>query len=164
MRIINTVFRCLFSVFYNMRAVIQRVKKASVSVGNEIIGQINKGLLVLLAVHQDDEELVIKKMADKIVNLRIFSDQNDKMNLSVKDVGCEIMVVSQFTLYGDCKKGNRPSFTQSAKPEKAIFFYEKFVKHIREQRIKVETGKFGAMMEVELVNDGPVTIILDLQF
>ncbi len=145
-----------------MRAVIQRVKKASVKVNDKIIGQINKGLLVLLAVHKDNEEIVIKKMADKIVNLRIFSDDEDKMNLSVKDVGGEIMVVSQFTLYGDCRKGNRPSFIKSAKPKKAIPFYEKFVQYIREQGVKCATGKFGAMMEVELVNDGPVTIILDL--
>jgi len=145
-----------------MRAVIQRVKKAGVSVNGEIIGQISKGLLVLLAVHQDDEELVIKKMADKILNLRIFNDDQGKMNLSVKDVGGEIMVVSQFTLYGDCRKGNRPSFIKSAKPKKAIPFYEKFVEYTKEQGIRCETGKFGAMMEVELVNDGPVTIIIDL--
>ncbi len=159
-----------------MRAIIQRVKKASVKVDDKIIGQINKGLLVLLAVHQDDPsassprhgsgqagqaESVVKKMADKILNLRIFSDDNGKMNLSVKDVGGEIMVVSQFTLYGDCKKGNRPSFAQSAKPDKAIPFYKKFVQYIRGQGVKAATGKFGAIMEVELVNDGPVTIILD---
>lgn len=145
-----------------MRAVIQRVKRANVSINKQVIGQIGPGLLVLLAVHQDDEEAVIKKMADKVINLRIFSDPDDKMNLSIKDVRGEILVVSQFTLYGDCGKGNRPSFTRSAKPEKAIPMYEKFVKYIREQGIKVKTGKFGAMMEVELVNDGPVTIILEI--
>jgi len=145
-----------------MRAVIQRVKKASVKIDGEVVGEIGGGLLVLLAVHVDDHEDKIVKMAEKILNLRIFSDHEGKMNLSVKEVGGEIMVVSQFTLYGDCRKGNRPSFIESAKPEKAIPFYEKFVLYIREQGIKVATGKFGAMMEVGLVNDGPVTLILDL--
>lgn len=145
-----------------MRAVIQRVKKASVSIDGKVVSQIGQGLLVLLAVHQNDKESVVQKMAEKVVNLRIFSDSEEKMNLSVKDIGGEIMVVSQFTLYGDCKKGNRPSFTESAKPDKAIPFYDKFVKYISDQGIKVDTGKFGAMMEVELVNDGPVTIMIDL--
>ncbi|MFH1523152.1 MAG: D-aminoacyl-tRNA deacylase [Patescibacteria group bacterium] len=145
-----------------MRTVIQRVKSANVKIEDKTISQISRGLLVLLAVNQDDEEGDIAKMADKIMNLRIFSDSDDKMNLSVKDVGGEIMVVSQFTLYGDCSKGNRPSFIESARSEKAIPMYEKFIKYIREQGIKVETGEFGAMMQVELINDGPVTIILDL--
>ncbi len=145
-----------------MRAVIQRVKKASVSIDKKIVGSINKGLLILFAVHEKDDEKMIKKMADKIINLRIFSDEEEKMNLSVKDVGGEILVVSQFTLYGNCKKGNRPSFIESAKLEKAIPIYEKFVKYIREQEIKTETGEFGAMMEVELINDGPTTILIDL--
>jgi D-tyrosyl-tRNA(Tyr) deacylase len=145
-----------------MRVVIQRVKKARTKVGGKIVGEIGQGLLVLLAVHQNDKESVVQKMAEKVINLRIFGDKDDKMNLSVKDIGGEIMVVSQFTLYGNCQKGNRPSFIESAKPEKAILFYEKFVKYIREQGIKVETGEFGAQMSVELVNDGPVTIIIDL--
>ena len=162
----------------SMRAVIQRVKKARVKVDGKIVGEIGQGLLVLLAVHQDDKEEAIKKMAEKIINLRIFGDENDKMNLSVKDIDGEILVVSQFTLYGDCRKGNRPSFIESAKPEKAISMYEKFVKYIKGQGIhsfksskagvkqfngvKVETGEFGAQMSVELVNDGPVTIIINL--
>jgi len=145
-----------------MRAVIQRVKSANVKVDSKIVGKISKGLLILLAVHEDDKEEVIQKMADKIINLRIFSDSQDKMNLSIKDVEGEILVVSQFTLYGNCNKGNRPSFIESARPEKAIPFYEKFVKYIREQGIKIETGEFGADMKVELINDGPVTIIIDL--
>ena len=101
-------------------------------------------------------------MADKIINLRIFSDEDGKMNLSVKDIGGEIMIISQFTLYGNTRKGNRPSFVESAKPDKAIPFYEKFVENIKKQGIKVATGEFGAMMDIALINDGPVTIIVDL--
>lgn len=145
-----------------MRAVIQRVKNANVKVEGEVVGDINQGLLVLLAVHIDDTEDMIIKMAEKVLKLRIFSDKEDKMNLSLKDVGGEILVVPQFTLYGNCNKGNRPSFIESARPEKAIPMYEKFVKYVREQGIKVATGEFGAMMEVELINDGPTTIIIDL--
>lgn len=145
-----------------MRAVIQRVEQAEIDIAGKIVGKINMGLLVLLAIHEKDDEYLIKKMADKIINLRIFSDTEDKMNLSVKDVGGSILVVSQFTLYGDCKKGNRPSFVESAKPEKAIPFYEKFVKYIKDQDINTQTGRFGAMMSVKLINDGPVTIIIDL--
>ncbi len=145
-----------------MRAVVQRAKHASVSVDGKIIGQISHGLLVLLAVHKDDEETAIAKMAEKIVNLRIFGDQDGKMNLSVKDVSGAILVVSQFTLYGDCRRGNRPSFIESAGPEKAIPMYEKFVEYIRSAGIGIETGEFGAHMEVDSVNDGPVTVILDI--
>ncbi len=145
-----------------MRAVIQRVKSASVEINKEVVGEIKKGLLILLAVHQDDSEEVISKMAEKILNLRIFGDSDAKMNLSVKDVEGEILVVSQFTLYSDTKKGNRPSFLESAKPDKAIPMYENFVKYLSDQGIKVQTGEFGKMMEVELINDGPVTIILDI--
>jgi D-tyrosyl-tRNA(Tyr) deacylase len=151
-----------------MRAVIQRVQRANVSIDGRIVSKIDKGLLVLLAVHKDDAladstegEKMIQKMAEKVVNLRIFGDNNDKMNLSVKNIGGEIMVVSQFTLYGDCRKGNRPSFVESAQPEKAIPIYEEFVKYIRGQGVKVATGEFGSMMAVELINDGPVTIIID---
>ena len=152
-----------------MRAVIQRVKRAKVNVGEKIIGQIGKGLLVLLAVHKDDAEAssadgekAVQKLAEKIINLRIFSDEEDKMNLSVKDINGEILAVSQFTLYGNCSKGNRPSFIKSAKPEKAISIYEKFVLYIRKQGIKTAAGEFGAMMAVELINDGPTTIIIDI--
>jgi D-tyrosyl-tRNA(Tyr) deacylase len=144
-----------------MRAVIQRVKKASVSIGGKAVGQIGSGLLVLFAVHVDDTEDKIAKLAEKILKLRIFSDTEDKMNLSVKDIGGEILVVSQFTLYGDAAGGNRPSFIESAKPDKALPFYEKFVKYLRES-IKTATGEFGAYMDVELVNDGPTTMIIDL--
>ncbi len=145
-----------------MRVVLQRVKNASVSVDRKTVGQIGPGLLVLLAVHQDDREEIIAKMADKILNLRIFGDNDNKMNLSLKDIGGEILIVSQFTLYGNASKGNRPSFLESAKPEKAIPFYEKFVSYTKGQGVDTATGKFGAMMEVTLVNDGPVTLILDL--
>lgn len=145
-----------------MRAVIQRVKEGEVRIEGETVGQIKKGLLVFLAVHEDDSEEKLKKMAEKIIALRIFSDNEGKMNLSLKEVGGEILVVSQFTLYGDTKKGNRPSFIESARGEKAGPFYEKFVKYLKEGGIKTETGEFGAMMEVELINDGPVTIIMEL--
>ncbi len=144
-----------------MRAVIQRVKEAEVKVDGKTIGKISKGLLVLLAIHQDDTEDKIEKMATKIINLRIFGDKDEKMNLSVKDVGGEILVVSQFTLYGDTSRGNRPSFIESARPEKAIPYYKKFVEKIKDSGLKTATGEFGAMMDVNLVNDGPVTIIID---
>ncbi len=144
-----------------MRAVIQRVKKASVKIDNEIINEIGKGLLVLLAIHKDDKKENLIKMADKIVNLRIFEDKNQKMNLSVLNSGGEILVVSQFTLYGDCKKGNRPNFMNSASPEKAENYYNKFIDLLKTKNLPVKTGKFGAMMEVSLINNGPVTIILD---
>ncbi len=145
-----------------MRAVIQKVKKASVESGGKIVGKIKKGFLVLLAIHIDDTEEKIRKMAEKIVKLRIFEDENEKMNKSLKDVNGEILVVSQFTLYGDCKKGNRPSFIESAKPDKALDYYEKFIKYLEKSDLKVEKGKFRNMMEVSLVNDGPTTLIVDL--
>jgi D-tyrosyl-tRNA(Tyr) deacylase len=145
-----------------MRAVIQRVNRAKVSVAGSVVGEIKKGLLVLLAVHKDDEEEAIKKLADKLIKLRIFADSNDKMNLSIKDAKGEILVVSQFTLYGDASKGNRPSFINSAQGDKAVQFYEKFVSYIGSQGIKAATGQFGTYMDVELINDGPVTIILDI--
>jgi len=144
-----------------MRAVIQRVKKAKVSISREIVGQINEGLLVLLAVHENDTEKDITWMAKKIIDLRIFSDDNEKMNLSIKDIGGEILVVSQFTLYGDCAKGNRPSFIKSARPEKAKEYYEKFVDKIRDANISLQTGKFQEHMDVELINDGPTTIVVE---
>jgi D-tyrosyl-tRNA(Tyr) deacylase len=145
-----------------MRVIIQRVKKADVKVQGEIVGAIDTGLLVFFAVHKDDTEDKIKKMADKILNLRIFSDEVGKMNLSLLDVGGEILVVSQFTLYGDTKKGKRPSFIESARPEKAIPMYENFVSYIKGKGIKIETGEFGKEMEVALVNDGPTTLLIDL--
>ncbi len=145
-----------------MRAVIQVVSEANVKVDDKIVGIINKGFLVLLAIHENDTEDKILKMADKISDLRIFTDDNDKMNLSLKDVGGEILLVSQFTLYGDTKKGNRPSFIESAKPVKAVPYYEKVVTLLKNKGFKVETGQFGAMMQVSLVNEGPATIIIDL--
>lgn len=145
-----------------MRAVIQAVSSANVKVDNKVVGKIKRGYLVLLAIHNDDVEDKIAKMADKIEGLRIFIDDNDKMNLSLKDVGGEILLVSQFTLYGDTKKGNRPSFVDSAKPVKAVPYYEKVVALLKDKGFKVETGYFGAMMSVSLVNEGPTTIIIDL--
>ncbi len=144
-----------------MKAVIQRVKRASVKVGDEIISKISNGLLILLAVHEDDSEKDIEWMVNKILNLRIFIDQNEKMNLSVKDIGGGILVVSQFTLYGDCSKGNRPSFIRSARPQKARDYYEKFIEQIRASGFNVATGKFQEHMEVELINDGPTTVIVE---
>lgn len=145
-----------------MRAVIQVVSGASVKVDDKVVGQINKGYLVLLAICATDSSDMIAKMADKIADLRIFPDENDKMNLSLKDVGGEILLISQFTLYGDTKKGNRPSFIDSAKPDKAIPMYEKIIDLLKEKKFKVETGRFGASMSVSLINEGPTTIIIDL--
>ena len=144
-----------------MRAVIQRVKKASVKVKDEIVGDIKHGFLILLAVHVDDTEKDISYLTQKIVNLRIFEDHEDKMNKSIQDVKGSILVVSQFTLYGDCSKGNRPSFIKSARPEKAKDYYEKFVQQLRDFDINVQTGKFQEHMEVSLVNNGPTTVIIN---
>ncbi len=145
-----------------MRAVVQRVSEASVEVDGEVTGSINKGLLVLLAVHEDDTPDQLKWVADKVAKLRIFQDDDDKMNLSVSDVGGGILVVSQFTLYGSVRKGTRPSFIESAQPEKAESMYEEFVDYLKSSYdIPVETGKFAAMMDVNLVNDGPVTLIVE---
>lgn len=146
-----------------MRAVIQRVKEAQVEVKDKTIGKIGPGLLVFLAVHPLDTEEKACALAQKIVNLRIMADQAGKMNLSVKDTKGEILVVSQFTLYADTRKGNRPGFTGSAIPEIAIPLYEYFVTYIKEQGVSVATGEFGAIMEVKLVNDGPVTMILEIK-
>ena len=145
-----------------MRAVVQVVSSANVKVDDKVIGEIKRGYLVLLAIHSDDTEDKIAKMADKIADLRILLDENEKMNLSLKDVGGEVLLVSQFTLYGDTKKGNRPSFLDSAKPDKAIPYYEKVVALLKNKGLKVATGQFGAMMQVSLVNEGPTTIIIDL--
>lgn len=144
-----------------MRACVQRVTQASVTVDNEIIGQIDRGLLVLLGVCGDDKDDDARQLADKICALRIFEDEQDKMNRSLEDTRGAMLVVSQFTLYGDCRKGRRPSFTQAAPPELAEQLYETFVAGVGMRGIKVETGKFRAHMDVALINDGPVTLLLD---
>ena len=141
-----------------MKAIIQRVKYASVEVDNKCVGKINQGFLVLLGVKEDDEIEDVEYLVKKICNLRIFKDENDKMNINIKDVNGEILVVSQFTLYADCTGGNRPSFINAAKPEKANELYEFFKKRMAEELGKVECGIFGADMKVSLLNDGPVTI------
>ncbi len=146
---------------YRLKALIQRVKKASVSISGELYSSIAQGVLVFLGVEKDDEKENAEKLADKIIKLRIFEDENEKMNLSVNDVNGEILVVSQFTLCGDCKKGTRPSFDKAAAPEKAVDLYEYFIKYLKEQDMVVKTGKFRAMMDIELVNDGPVTFWLE---
>jgi len=143
-----------------MKAVIQRVKKASVIINNELYSEIGHGILVLLGVEKGDTPEQAEFLADKIANLRIFEDENEKMNLSLFDINGEILVVSQFTLAGDCKKGKRPCFDNAAKPDTAVLLYEKFVKFLENHNIPVKTGQFGAMMDVGLVNDGPVTFIL----
>lgn len=144
-----------------MRAVVQRVLNSSVKVKGEIVGKINKGLLVFLGVGEDDTQKDLKYICDKVVGLRIFEDENDKMNLSIKDVGGEILVISQFTLYGDVRKGKRPSFSSSANPDIGNKFYKEFIQNIKDLGIHTQEGIFGAHMEVSLVNDGPVTILLD---
>jgi D-tyrosyl-tRNA(Tyr) deacylase len=146
---------------YPMRAVVQRVSRASVTVDSAVVGAIERGLLVLLGVGQDDSEIDAEYLAGKIVGLRVFEDENEKMNLSVRDVSGAVLVVSQFTLYGDVRKGKRPSFDAAARPERAKELYEYFVAQVRGKGIRCETGIFQAMMQVELVNDGPVTILLD---
>lgn len=144
-----------------MRAVLQRVSRAKVTVDGEIIGQIGKGILVFLGVSGKDTEKDAEYLVEKIVNLRIFDDLDGKMNDSLLDFGGELLVVSQFTLYGDTSKGRRPSFVAAARPEEADRLYEFFVVSAQKRLAKVETGRFQAMMAVELVNDGPVTILLD---
>lgn len=144
-----------------MRGVVQRVKRAGVTVDGELVGRIDKGLLVFLGVGNEDDEKDIQYLADKIINLRIFEDSDGKMNESLLDQKGELLIVSQFTLYGDCRKGKRPSFDKAAKPKDAEMLYERFVEYCKGFGIKVETGKFQAMMDVELINDGPVTILLD---
>jgi D-tyrosyl-tRNA(Tyr) deacylase len=144
-----------------MRAVIQRVSRAEVKVAEEVVGSIGKGLLVLLGVSREDDEADADYLAEKIAGLRIFEDENGKMNLAVGEIGGAVLVVSQFTLYGDVRRGKRPSFDAAATPEQARKLYEYFVGRIRAAGLPGETGRFQEMMQVELVNDGPVTILLD---
>jgi len=145
-----------------VRAVVQRVKSASVSVDNQIVGRIGRGLLVFLGVGQEDDQKDIEYLAEKIVNLRVFEDLEGKMNLSLLETGGQLLVISQFTLYGDCRKGRRPSYDKAAKPEEARGLYEDFVRYCNDNyNLKVETGVFQAEMMVDLANDGPVTLLLD---
>ena len=144
-----------------MRAVVQRVRSARVVVGEEVVGAVGRGLLVLLGVAPTDTAAEAQWLADKVVGLRIFADDDGKMNRSVADVGGGVLVVSQFTLYGDCRKGRRPSFVGAAPPEIAEPLYEAFLDAVRALGVPTAAGRFGAMMQVELVNDGPVTLILE---
>ena len=144
-----------------MRAVVQRVKESSVKTDNEIIGRIDAGLLVLLGIAKGDTASDAEYLANKIVNLRIFEDDAFKMNRSLLETGGKMMVVSQFTLLGDCRKGRRPSFVAAAEPQTAADLYENFVQQVRRHGVSVETGRFQAVMEVALINDGPVTLILE---
>lgn len=144
-----------------MKVVLQRAKSATVSVDSEVKGKIDSGLVLLVGVTHDDTEKDADYLAEKIVNLRIFEDENEKMNLSLKDMKGSILSVSQFTLYGDTKKGRRPNFMEAAKPDHAVTMYEYFNGKLRSLGIHVETGVFGAMMDVTFTNDGPVTLILD---
>lgn len=144
-----------------MKLVIQRVKHAKVEVENEIVGKIGQGFLVLLGVGPEDTKETANYLVQKLIKLRVFEDENGKMNLALKDINGELLVVSQFTLYADCTSGNRPSFTNAAKPDKANELYEYFIEQCKKENVKVEHGIFGADMKVELLNDGPVTIILE---
>ena len=145
-----------------MRAVVTRVRSASVAIDGTTVGQIGPGFLILLGITQDDTPALCRKLAEKVLGLRIFRDENDKMNLSLLDIGGGALVVSQFTLYGDCRKGRRPGFSDAAEPELADRLYEKFVELLRLQGVRqVETGRFAADMLVKLENDGPVTLMLE---
>jgi len=144
-----------------VRAVVQRVSRAAVRIDGATVGQIGRGFVVLAGFHASDTEAALAWMADKIVGLRVFADAGDKMNLALADVGGSLLVISQFTLYGDVQKGRRPSFVDAAPPGLAEPLYERFVAMLRERGAGVETGEFGAMMDVELVNDGPVTLVLE---
>lgn len=144
-----------------MRAVVQRVSKSSVTVEENMVGKIGKGLMVLLGIQEEDTEKDVKYMVEKILNLRIFEDEHEKMNDSLLDIKGELLVVSQFTLMGDCKKGRRPSFSTAARPEIANELYEKFVDMARENGVTTETGQFQADMKVDILNDGPVTLLID---
>ena len=144
-----------------MKFVIQRVKQASVEVEQEVIGQIEEGFLVLIGVGQQDTKEIADKMIKKMLGLRIFSDENDKINRSLKDVGGNLLLISQFTLYADCKKGNRPSFVKAGTPDMANEWYEYIISEVKKEFPDVQTGSFGADMKVSLLNDGPFTILLD---
>lgn len=144
-----------------MRAVVQRVKESRVIVEGRLVGEINKGFNVLLGISKEDTIEDLKYIKDKIINLRVFEDENDKMNLSLLDIKGDILAISQFTLYGDCRKGRRPNFMNAMGGDEAKALYEEFVKMLKESGLKVETGEFGAHMNVEIENDGPVTILLD---
>ena len=145
-----------------MKVLIQRVKKASVTIAENKISEIGNGILALVGIEKGDTIEQVQKSAKKIVNLRIFADENDKMNKSLIDTNGEMLIVSQFTLCGDCKKGTRPSFDKSAPPDIANKLYEDFIKEVINYGIKTQTGRFGAMMEVELINDGPVTFMIEV--
>jgi D-tyrosyl-tRNA(Tyr) deacylase len=144
-----------------MRAVVQRVKRAEVRLGEEVVGRIGFGIAVLLGVGKNDTEATGEALAEKIVNLRVFDDAQGRMNRSLLETGGQALCVSQFTLYGDCRKGRRPSYDQAAPPDRALLLYECFVASLRRRGIPTETGRFRSMMDVELVNDGPVTLLLD---
>ena len=144
-----------------MRVLLQRVSRAEVRVGERVTGRIGRGYLLLVGLTHADAEAALTWMADKVIGLRLFADAEDKMNLSLADVGGALLVVSQFTLYGNAEKGRRPSFIDAARPEVAVPLYERFLALLRERGVQVETGEFGAMMDVELVNDGPVTLWLE---
>lgn len=144
-----------------MKFVIQRVKNASVTIDNNVTGSIEQGFLVLIGITDSDTKEIANTMVRKLINLRIFNDSQDKMNLSLKDIGGSLLLVSQFTLYADCSHGNRPGFTQAAKPDFANKLYEYIISECRKHEVPVETGEFGADMKVSLLNDGPVTIVLD---
>ena len=144
-----------------MRAVLQRVRRAEVRVGTRVVGRIGRGLLVLVGIAAGDSEEAGKQLAEKIVNLRVFDDAEGRMNRSLVEADGEVLCVSQFTLYGDCKKGRRPSFTEAEEPTAAKNLYDRLVAQLRDQKISVQTGEFQAKMEVHLINDGPVTLLLD---
>ena len=144
-----------------MKLIVQRVKQATVIIDKKIYGEINQGLLVFLGIHIDDTIKDAKYLAQKLVRLRIFEDNNNKMNLSIKDLNLQVMIISQFTLYGNCSKGNRPSFTSAAKPKIAESLYKFFINEIKNYKISFKTGKFGAEMKVNLINYGPSTFILE---
>ena len=144
-----------------MRAVVQRVRSAEVRVKGKVIGRIGHGLLILVGISKDDTPATGNALAEKIVRLRIFDDQEDRMNLDLREAGRDVLAVSEFTLYGDCRKGRRPSYAAAASPHEALPLYHAFVESLKALGVKVETGEFRAMMDVELVNDGPVTLLLD---